>query len=118
MNLFLYTLLIYVFLTILTTTAMHDFSFRHTLFLLVDAILLVAGGKLVKEKTWYYRVIVYMLALFCSVFLIRYFTPTALKVWDVDIYFSFCLAIGNIFLLLLHSNSETHKIACNTHFEF
>ncbi len=110
MNLFLYTLLIYVFLTILTTTAMHDFSFRHTLFLLVDAILLVAGGKLVKEKTWYYRVIVYMLALFCSVFLIRYFTPTALKVWDVDIYFSFCLAIGNIFLLLLSVLPQAGKL--------
>lgn len=110
MNLFLYTLLIYVFLTILTTTVMHDFSFRHTLFLLVDAILLVAGGKLVKEKTWYYRVIVYMLALFCSVFLIRYFTPTALKVWDVDIYFSFCLAIGNIFLLLLSVLPQAGKL--------
>ena len=39
----LYTLLIYVLLTAVTTAVMHDFSFRHTLFLLADAILLVAG---------------------------------------------------------------------------
>ena len=49
----LYTLLIYVLLTAATTAVMHDFSFRHTLFLLADAILLVAGGNLFKEKKRY-----------------------------------------------------------------
>ena len=40
------------------------------------------------------------MAVLCSVFMIRYVTPTALKVWDVDIYISFCFALVNIVLLV------------------
>ena len=40
------------------------------------------------------------MAVLCSVFVIRYVTPTALKVWDVDIYISFCLGLVNIVLLV------------------
>ena len=95
----LYTLLIYVFLTAVTTAVMQDFSFRHTLFLLADAILLVAGGNLFKEKKWYYKAISFIMAALCSVFVIRYYSSAMLKVWDVDTYLSFCLALGNILLI-------------------
>ena len=95
----LYTLLIYVFLTAVTTAVMHDFSFRHTLFLLADAILLEAGGNLFKEKKWYYKAMAFIMAVLCSVFVIRYYSSAMLKVWDVDTYLTFCLALGNILLV-------------------
>ena len=96
----LQVLVIYIALTAVTTVAMHDFSPRHTLFLLADALLLTIGGSLVKDKWQYYKGIGAFLLCSCSVFIIRYLTPTELKVWDVDIYFSFCLALGNIIVLL------------------
>jgi heptose-I-phosphate ethanolaminephosphotransferase len=67
----------------------------------VDAILLVAGGKLVKDKKWYYRAIAFIVAVLGSVFIIRFLTPTMLRIWDVDTYLSFCLAVGNVLLILV-----------------
>ena len=95
----LYTLLIYIVLTAATTAVMQDFSLRYTLFLLVDAILLVAGGHLFKEKKGYYRAVALIAAVLGSVFLIRYFCSASTKVWDVDTYLSFCLAVGNVLLV-------------------
>ena len=94
-----YTLLIYVILTAVTTAVMHDFSFRYTLFLLVDAIFLVAGGNLFTEKKGYYKAIAFIVAVLSSVFFIRFFSSALLKIWDVDTYLSFCLAVGNVLLL-------------------
>ena len=96
-----YTLLIYIFLTAATTAIMQDFSFRHTLFLLADAILLVAGGTLLKEKKGYYRAVAFIMAVLGSAFVIRFLTSTPLKVWDVNTYISFCLAVGNILIILV-----------------
>lgn len=70
---------IFIVLTAVTTIAMHDFSPRHTLFLLADAILLTAGAKLMQEAKSYYRVMAAAMAVLCSVFVIRYVTPTAVK---------------------------------------
>ena len=91
--------LIYALLTAITTAVMQDFSLRYTLFLLVDAILLVAGGQLFNEKKGYYRVVAFIVAVLSSVFLIRYFCSASTKVWDVDTYLSFCLAVGNVLLV-------------------
>ena len=91
---------LFIVLTAATTVAMHDFSPRHTLFLLADAILLTAGAKLMQGTKTYYRIVAAAMAVLCSVFVIRYVTPTALKVWDVNIYFSFCLGLVNIVLLV------------------
>ena len=91
---------LFVTFTAVTTVAMHDFSPRHTLFLLADAILLTAGAKLLQETKSYYKTVAATMVVLCSVFVIRYVTPTALKVWDVDIYISFCLALVNIVLLV------------------
>ena len=90
----------FVTFTAITTIAMHDFSPRHTLFLLADAILLTAGAKLLQETKSYYKTVAAAMAVLCSVFVIRYVTPTALKVWDVDIYISFCLGLVNIVFLV------------------
>ncbi len=91
---------LFITFTAVTTLAMHDFSPRHTLFLLVDAVLITAGAKLVQGVKSYYRIMAVAMTVLCSVFVIRYVTPTALKVWDVDIYFSFCIALINIVLLV------------------
>ncbi len=91
---------LFITFTAVTTLAMHDFSPRHTLFLLADAILLTAGAKLLQEAKPYYKIMAAAMAALCSVFIIRYVTPTALKVWDVDTYFSFCIALVNIVLLV------------------
>lgn len=91
---------LFIALTAVTTLAMHDFSPRHTLFLLADAILLTAGAKLLQGAKSYYKIMAAAMAVLCSVFVIRYVTPTALKVWDVDIYISFCLGLVNIVLLV------------------
>ena len=80
---------------------MQDFSFRYTLFLLADAILLVAGGTLLKEKKGYYRAVAFIMAVLGSAFVIRFLTSTPLKVWDVNTYLSFCLAVGNILIILV-----------------
>ena len=95
-----FVLALFITFTAVTTVAMHDFSPRHTLFLLADAILLTAGAKLLQETKSYYKTVAAAMAVLCSVFVIRYVTPTALKVWDVDIYISFCLALVNIVLLV------------------
>ncbi len=91
---------LYILFVAVTTLAMRDLSPRHTLFLLADAILLTAGAKLMQNAKSYYRAMAVTLAVLCSVFIIRYVTPTALKVWDVDIYFSFCLGLANIIFLI------------------
>ena len=91
---------LFITFTAVTTLAMHDFSPRHTLFLLAGAILLTAGAKLLQGAKSYYRAMAAAMAALCSVFIIRYVTPTAVKVWDVNIYFSFCVALVNIILLI------------------
>jgi heptose-I-phosphate ethanolaminephosphotransferase len=96
-----YVFIIYILLTAATTAVMQDFSFRYTLFLLVDAILLVAGGNLLKEKKGYYRAVAFLVAVLSSVFFIRFLTSTPLKIWDVNTYLSFCLAVGNVLIILV-----------------
>lgn len=92
--------LLYIVATAITTVAMYDFSPRHTLFLLADALLVLLGAKLVREDRSYYKGIALTLGILCSVFVIRYLTLTALKVWDVDIYISFSLAVANVVIML------------------
>ena len=60
----------FVTFTAITTVAMHDFSPRHTLFLLADAILLTAGAKLLQETKSYYKTVAAAMAVLCSVFVI------------------------------------------------
>ena len=93
-------LALYIISTAVTTLAMKDLSPRHTLFLLADAILLTAGATLMQNVRPYYRAVGLTLAAACSVFVIRYVTPTAIKVWDVNIYFSFCFALINSILVI------------------
>ncbi|MBO5637319.1 MAG: phosphoethanolamine transferase [Acidaminococcaceae bacterium] len=91
--------LIYLLLTAATTAVMHEFSFRYTLFLLLDAILITAGSHLLKEKKWYYRAIVCIVTVLGSACAIRFLTETTLKVRDLDAYLSFCLAVANILII-------------------
>ena len=91
---------LFITFTAIITLTMHDFSQRYTLLLLADAILLTAGARLLQNAKSYYKTVVVTLAVLFSVFIIRYITPAFIKVWDVDIYFSFCIALVNIILLV------------------
>lgn len=91
----------YVVLTLLTTLIMHEFSLRHTIFLLVDSMLLFGGAALYQVKRRYYAGIGMLLLVFGSIFLIRALTPTPIKVWEVDTFLSFIFALANIVLILL-----------------
>ena len=91
----------FLILTLLTTLVIHEFSPRHTLFLLIDAILFNFGTKLFTQTRSYCLGLVISMSILCSVFIIRYLTPTAIKVWEVDTYISFAFAISNLILLVI-----------------
>lgn len=82
-----------------TILLMHEVSPRHMLFLLIDAILFNYGVHLFEKRNAYCLGIAMLMGIICSVFLIRYLTPTVIKVWEVDTYLSFAFAISNILLL-------------------
>ena len=91
---------IYLLLTFLVTVATKEFSIRHSLFLLVDAMLFTGVSNLFYERSGYYKALVYSLVIYCSLFVIRYLTPAMIKVWEVDSYLSFVFALSNLFILL------------------
>lgn len=93
-------LILYIVFTAVTTIAMGEFSFKHSLFLLIDAILLTAGTKLLEDTRAYYGGIAVPIAVLSSAFIIRILTSTYLRIRDVDVYLSFCLAVSNIILIL------------------
>ncbi len=90
---------VYLVLTLVITVTMQDFSPRHTLFLLVDAILLTAMEKLFDRPREYYKVLGYGMSVCCSLFIIRFLTPAVMKAWEVDTYFSFAFSVMNLFVL-------------------
>lgn len=102
---------IYLLLTLLVTLIMREFSFRHTIFFLIDAIILTATEKLFIVKREYYKNIAYGLVIGCSLFIIRYFAPAVIKVWEVNTYFSFVFAFINLFVMLaaLFSKEKLRK---------
>ena len=95
----IFVLTVYLMLTLLTGAVMQDISPRHTVFFVVDGILLLIGRRLMQDTHGYYRATLLLLGMLCSVFIIRYLTPTVIKVWEVDNYISFVFAISNLFWL-------------------
>ncbi|MBR2214890.1 MAG: phosphoethanolamine transferase [Selenomonadaceae bacterium] len=93
------TVATYALLTALTTLVMQELSPRHTVFLLVCAMLWWGGVKLWQQPKAYGRAMSVVLGVLISLFLIRYLTPTSIKVWEVDNYLSFAFALGNILLV-------------------
>ena len=71
-------LILYIVFTAVTTIAMGEFSFKHSLFLLIDAILLTAGTKLLEDTRAYYGGIAVPIAVLSSAFIIRILTSTYL----------------------------------------
>src|SRR5574344_1864710 len=96
-------------LTFITTFFMREVSLKHILFLLADAILFNLGMHLFEKPCNYCRGIAILMGVICSIFLIRYLTPTIIKVWAVDNYLSFAFAISNILLL---SIAWTGSLTC------
>ena len=86
-------------LSLLITACMHEISPRHTVFLLVDVLMFYFGLSIFQQKNSYCFGLVALMGIICSIFFIRYLTPTAIKVWEVDTYLSFAFAISNLLLL-------------------
>jgi len=96
-------LIIYLLLMLITTVVMKELSLPHTIFLLVDSILLTVGAGLSKDARVYYRGCCAFMSVLCSVFVIHYLTSSssaALRIWDVNVYFSFCFAAYNIIYII------------------
>lgn len=93
-------LFFYLAFTAVTTIILGEFSFKHSLFLLIDAILLTAGAILFEDARRYYGGIAVPIAVLSSAFIIRVLTSAFLRIRDVDVYLSFCLAVSNIILIL------------------
>ena len=92
---------VYLGLVIMSTVIFHDFSPRYTIFLLIDAILLVTSAKVFSEEKGYYEAIGVGLLLGSSLFAIRYLTVSMPKIAEVDILFSYIFAICNFMILIL-----------------
>ena len=91
----------YLVLTVVTSLIMRGISPRHTLFFLVDSLLFVGGAHLYADRRRYYVDLGALLLGLCSVFMIRYLTPTNIQLWEVANYFSFCFAVSNLILVVL-----------------
>ena len=91
----------YLVLTVVTSLIMRDISPRHTLFFLVDSMLFVGGTHLYADRRRYCVDLSALLLVFCSVFMIRYLTPTNIQLWEVANYFSFCFALSNLVLAVV-----------------
>ena len=89
----------YLILTLVTSIVMRDLSLRHTVFFLVDSMLFVGGAHLYADRRRYYIDLSALLLVFCSVFMIRWLTPTYIQLWEIANYFSFSFALSNLVLI-------------------
>src|SRR5574344_681000 len=63
-------------LNLLITACMHEISPRHTVFLLVDVLMFYFGLSIFQQKNSYCFGLVALMGIICSIFFIRYLTPT------------------------------------------
>lgn len=99
---FLEIILITTALTIVSYIGIGEFTARHTLFLLAVGLVLAIGSKLYSDvKRKYYLLVGSLVSVGSSLFIIRYFTPDILRVWEVNTYISYIAAISNIIVLIL-----------------
>ena len=92
---------IYAAAVMTTSLIMHDFSLKHTAFLLITAILIDLQDKIYEYPHNYKKVFLVLVGGLLSVFIVRWWTPGSIKIWDVDTYIAFTVAFVNIGLLLL-----------------
>lgn len=79
---------------------MHEVSPRHTVFLLVDAILFMSTLHYMDDKRQFVKGMIMCMGLLCSIFIIRFLTPVEMKAWEVYTFLSFSFALCNILLIL------------------
>lgn len=86
---------IYVVLSVITYLLFQEFSFRHSIFLLLIAILSVSSSFLFECKRTYVKSVVLFVLSTWSVLLIRLLIDTNTRIWEVDTYMAFSFAIVN-----------------------
>ena len=92
---------VYMSVVAITSLVMRDFSLKHTAFLLIAAILINIQEKIYKHPNDYKKAAVILLGGMLSVFIVRWMTPGNIKIWDVDTYIAFAVAVVNLSLLIL-----------------
>ena len=99
---------IYVAAVMITSLIMRDFSLKHTAFLLIAAILIDLQDKIYKYPHNYKKNVFVLLGGMFSAFIVKWWTPGNIKIWDVDTYIAFTVAFVNLGLLFLSIFKHKH----------
>lgn len=95
-------ILITVVLTTLSYIGIGEITARHTLFLVVVGLVAAIGSKLYDHAKLKYRLLVgSLVSVASSLFIIRYFSPDILRVWEVNTYIGYVVAESNIIAFIL-----------------
>lgn len=103
---------IYAALSAITYLLFQEFSFRHSIFLLVVAFLSISSSALFERKRMYLRSVGLFSIATWSLLLIRLLIDTATRIWDVDTYMTFCFAIVNFILLVVAAVKQPFLKQC------
>lgn len=92
--------IIYLCLTAVTVTMLREFSFRHTLFYLVIAILGIWGSTLFTDAHIYSELLTLFIAPAISLLFLRRITSSGPRIWEVATFAAFAFAIAQLALAL------------------
>lgn len=93
-------------ITILLTLASYlgtgEITARHTAFLLAVGLVVSVGSKVYDfARVKYHILVVSLFMVAASLFIIRYLTPDILRVWEVNTYVAYVIAIANLVAFVL-----------------
>ena len=94
-------LLGYIVAVALTTITTDGFSLRHSMFLLVGSLLAVWGSTFHVRKQLYWQAFFAFFLVGISILLPRAYFADITPIQHLDAYLAFCVAVGNLSLLLL-----------------
>ncbi|MCR5437971.1 MAG: phosphoethanolamine transferase [Selenomonas sp.] len=95
------TLAMTVILALLVTFGTREFTMRHTLFLFLTSALFFAEIRLFKDVRSVVKFMAMFFLLGMTVLVIRRYTGFVIRSWDADTYIGFCMAVVNLFALLV-----------------
>ena len=92
---------IYLCLSAVTVAILREFSFRHTLFYLVMAVLGVWGGTLFADVGAYGSMLLVWMAPAVSLLVLRGITSSGPRIWEAATFLAFAFAVAQIALVLI-----------------
>jgi len=100
---------LYLCLVFVLSAGVGEIAYRSSFLLLEDAILFFLTVALLEDKKSYIQSLVFLMAVFCSVFFIRAMTPTEMKAFDIYMYFSFVFAVADFCIVIVATGSPGWK---------